>query len=62
MLYVFKHKKIYGVQCHPDIPPEYVADFLENTETIDYAKKNHREIDKNNRGLMMHILNELMIN
>jgi len=60
MLCVFKHKKIYGVQCHPDIPPEHVADFLEDDKTIDYAKKNNNEIDQNNRGLMMHILNSLV--
>uniref|UniRef100_A0A6C0C714 Glutamine amidotransferase domain-containing protein n=1 Tax=viral metagenome TaxID=1070528 RepID=A0A6C0C714_9ZZZZ len=60
MLYVFKHNKIYGVQCHPDIPPEYVSDFVEDTTTIEYARKNNKEIDENNNGLMMYILSNLL--
>lgn len=61
MLYVFKHKRIYGIQCHPDIPPEYVADFLEDSDTIKYAALNKDVIDENNRRMIVHILNELMI-
>ena len=59
MLYVFKYKKIYGVQCHPDIPSDHVVNFLSDKEIIDIAKKNCDIIEKNNHELIKYILKEI---
>src|SRR5204863_4632698 len=59
MLYVFKYKQIYGVQCHPDIPSDHVMDFLSDEQVIEIAKKNYDLIEQNNHNLIMFILTEL---
>jgi len=61
MPYIFKIKSqnIYGVQCHPDIPPEFVSEFYNNKEIKEFGIKNQSVIDENNKKFMAHILDLL---
>ena len=61
MPYIFKIKSanIYGIQCHPDIPPEFVTNFYDKRETNEFAKQNSTIIDQNNRRCMEYLLDKL---
>lgn len=59
MVYVFKYKQLLGIQCHPDIPPEYIHKYYNDLNYINYAKENTNIIDKNNKDLLHYLLNNL---
>jgi len=62
MLYAFTYHKLFGIQCHPDIPPEYVTKYQSNPIINKLAEENHILIDQHNRELVTYILNELRKN
>lgn len=59
MLYTFYYENLFGIQCHPDIPPEYVNKYQNNSSLQTFANNNHERIDNNNRQLMAYLLNRL---
>ncbi len=54
-----KSKRIYGIQCHPDIPPKFVGEFYNNYKIKQYAKENSLIIDENNKRLISYLLARL---
>lgn len=74
MVYVYTHQKAVGIQCHPDIPPEFVlhhfrslnvvlTDFLSECQCCDmlesFIRKNSEEIEHNNRLFIKYLINML---
>lgn len=57
MPYFINTKKMYGIQYHPDIPPEFVNKYLDNWEVANIAEKKSDIIDKHNQSLMDYLLN-----
>ncbi len=64
MPYIFKikGKNIYGIQCHPDIPPNLINHFCNDSKTLLYASQNSTIINNNNSNLIKYLLNKLRIN
>jgi len=60
MPYLIKYNNIYGIQCHPDIPPEKVHIFLNQTDILNFTKEHTDIINHNNRKLLSFILNEIV--
>lgn len=59
MPYLFRHNKLYGIQCHPDIPPSIVIRYQEDNMIRRIAKENRIVIEKNNQDLINYLLKEL---
>lgn len=59
MPYLFTYKNLLGIQCHPDIPPEYVNLYHSNKICKQYAKLYEREIDLSNKILLNKLMNLL---
>jgi len=59
MTYAFKHHKLFGIQCHPDLPPDQINNIDTNPNIRKYAAEKKEIIDINNRALFKYILGEL---
>lgn len=59
MPYVFKHNKLIGIQCHPDIPPDCVIKYQDSYSIRNTAKEKYQIIEKNNQAFISQILAEL---
>lgn len=57
MPYFININKMYGIQYHPDIPPEFVNKYLDNWYVANIAEKKSDIIDQNNQSLMDYLLN-----
>lgn len=57
MVYFFKHNEyIYGIQCHPDIPPDKISKYTIDASINLYASENSENIDNANSELIEYIL------
>lgn len=56
MPYLFTHKNIIGIQCHPDTTPISVQQYCNNMQCYTYAKNNKDIIEKQNKAMMDHLL------
>lgn len=61
MPYVFTYKNLLGIQCHPDIPPEYVNIYHPDYSTKLYAAKYSKEIDLSNKFLIKKLFEILNV-
>ena len=60
MPYLYRHQNhVYGIQCHPDITPEYVQTHTNHIESVEYSKKNTQTINKNNLEIINILLDFL---
>ena len=60
MPYLIKYKKnIIGVQCHPDITPEYANKYSGDTKSSQYAEKNQNIINEQNKKIIDILLSML---
>jgi len=59
MTYAFRYKKVFGIQCHPDVDPEQINHLETNDVVRKYAAEQKEIINVNNRALFKHILDEL---
>ena len=56
MPYLYKYgSKVCGIQCHPDIDPDYIQNYTTHASIIKYARENKDAINKKN----LEIINEL---
>jgi len=64
MPYIFKIKgaNIYGIQCHPDIGPEYIARAYDDQKIKAFAFENELVINFNNKRFMDYLLEKLRNN
>lgn len=63
MPYLFNHKNhVYGIQCHPDFPPECVLKYSNHPESNDYALNNKELIDNKNKTIITKLLSLLQKN
>jgi len=61
MPYFIQINNSYGIQCHPDIPPEHVSKYLDNWHVASIAEQNSQNINQNNQLLMNYLLELLFI-
>lgn len=61
MPYVFKIKgaSIYGIQCHPDIGPDYISKAYTDLDIRGFALENEHNIESNNKKFMEYLLEKL---
>jgi len=61
--YVFKIKSsnMWGIQCHPDIPPEHISTFTDDPILISYAMHNADLINQSNQTLLSHVLDQIYL-
>jgi GMP synthase-like glutamine amidotransferase len=60
IIYTFCYQKMFGIQCHPDIPPETVNYFCNNYFDRDFLYDNKKIINKKNKELILKILKKLI--
>jgi len=60
--YAFRHNNLFGIQCHPDISPDNVIKYHSDSSCKLFAQQNKEAIDKNNKGLLTQLLNQLKLN
>lgn len=56
MPYIIQSGKMYGIQCHPDIPSDYVIENLSHSKTVNVANKNRDIIEKNNQAMIDYLM------
>lgn len=59
IVYLFRHHKAYGIQCHPDIPPDTILYYHLDATCDNIAMKQTTTINENNRNLMQYLMNVL---
>lgn len=59
MPYFFRYKNVIGIQCHPDIPPEYINKYQNQNTILQYVEKNKQLIENTNKQLMSFLLYHL---
>jgi GMP synthase-like glutamine amidotransferase len=59
MVYAFKYKNLFGIQCHPDIPPEYITNYQATSRCHAHAEKYADIINTNNKKLINYVINVL---
>lgn len=60
MINLYKYgDKIYGIQCHPDIPPETVCKYSDHKLSVEYAQKNDDIINQKNLAIISYFINLL---
>jgi len=63
MPYLYTYQNyVYGIQCHPDVSPECVQRYCNNSQCKEYANQNKNKIDATNKAVMTEILNKLRQN
>lgn len=63
MPYLFNHGEyVYGIQCHPDFPPECVLKYSNHPGSNEYALKNKKLIDNKNKMIISKLLSLLQKN
>lgn len=58
-IYEIPGKKIFGIQCHPDIPPEYINQFIKDQNIINKAATKAEIINQENKLLLKYLLQKL---
>lgn len=56
MVYLFKYNKAYGIQCHPDIPPDNIENYKHCPDLQTYANEHKTEININNKKILRHLI------
>jgi len=56
MVYLFNYNNLFGIQCHPDIPPENIENYKSCPNLFEYANKNQKEINDTNKKLLRHLI------
>lgn len=59
IIYSFNYGNSYGIQCHPDIPPEYTNIYQNYVDFSDYINKNYSKIDNNNQKVITLLLDKM---
>lgn len=60
MPYLYKHDNFcYGIQCHPDMPPECVKRYCPNKQFHKYATDNYQLIENTNRIIIKYLFDKL---
>lgn len=56
MVYLFNYKNMYGIQCHPDIPPDNIENYKHCPNLKDYADSHKLEINNNNKKIIRYLI------
>lgn len=59
MPYIFQSEKMIGIQCHPDINPEYISEYTNDPSIINFATTHVAQIQENNKKLLDFLLHQI---